>query len=324
MKDKPDAFTNWKGKDNLQIFFPKTFYMRYRQLGSSPLQISEIGFGCMSLIEGDPDNIRLLNHALELGINFFDTADLYQKGNNEIILGKAFRRKREEVIIASKVGNQWRPDGSGWDWNPRKEYILAAIDKSLRRLQTDYIDLYQLHGGTIEDPVDETIEAFELLQKLGKIRYYGISSIRPNVIRSYAERSNIISVMMQYSLLDRRPEETCFSLLQNKKIAILARGTIAQGLLTGKTPKPYLNYTEIEVKAAAEGIASLTDKRRSRAQTAIHFVLQQDVISSAVVGMKNMEQLKEAVQTISTELLEKNEIEFLQNLLRANYYKEHR
>src|SRR6202034_3432729 len=98
---------------------------------------------------------------------------------------------------------------------------------------TDYIDLYQLHGGTIDDPIDETIEAFELLQQQGKIRYYGISSIRPNVISEYVQRSNIISVMMQYSLLDRRPEESCLQLLQQNNIGVLARGSVAGGLLAG-------------------------------------------------------------------------------------------
>jgi aryl-alcohol dehydrogenase-like predicted oxidoreductase len=90
----------------------------------------------------------------------------------------------KKVIIATKVGNQWRADGSGWDWNPNKDYIISAVEQSLKRLQTDYIDLYQLHGGTMEDPIDETIEAFEQLQKQGKIRYYGISSIRPTVIEN--------------------------------------------------------------------------------------------------------------------------------------------
>ena len=145
----------------------------------------------MSLGENDEANSRLLNEAFDKGINFFDTADLYQKGFNETTVGKALKEKRKEVIIATKVGNQWREDGSGWDWNPNKAYIFSAVEKSLQRLQSDYIDLYQLHGGTIDDPIDETIEAFELLKQQGKIRYYGISSIRPNVIREWIKRSNI-------------------------------------------------------------------------------------------------------------------------------------
>src|SRR5689334_9683739 len=98
--------------------------MNYKQLGSSDLFISEISFGCMSLGDDHAQNKKLLHKALDSGINYFDTADLYQKGFNEASVGKAFAGKREKVIIATKVGNQWRQDGSGWDWNPRKEYIL--------------------------------------------------------------------------------------------------------------------------------------------------------------------------------------------------------
>src|SRR5690606_15969002 len=135
--------------------------MQYRKLGNSDLMISEIGFGCMSL-KPPVENIQsLIERAIDHGINFFDTADLYDKGANESWLGKALGARRKEVMIASKVGNQWRPDGSGWDWNPRAAYIQKAIDESLRRLNTDYIDLYQLHGGTMEDDMEEIVDCFE-------------------------------------------------------------------------------------------------------------------------------------------------------------------
>ena len=163
--------------------------MEYKTLGKSALNISRIGFGCMSLQLDNNDNEKLIHQAVELGINYFDTADLYDKGLNEELIGKALKHKRSQSIIATKVGNQWKQDGSGWVWNASKQYILQAVEESLQRLQTDYIDLYQLHGGTLDDNIDETIEAFELLQQQGKIRYYGISSIRPNVIREYVKRS---------------------------------------------------------------------------------------------------------------------------------------
>ena len=130
--------------------------MKYNRLGKSELEVSNVSFGCMSLGADQAKNEKLLTAAVEHGINLFDTADLYQKGANEEMVGKALKGVREKVILATKVGNQWRSDGSGWDWNPSKDYILQSVEKSLKRLQTDYIDLYQLHGGTIDDPIDET------------------------------------------------------------------------------------------------------------------------------------------------------------------------
>ena len=298
--------------------------MEYVQLGKSDLQISRIAFGCMSLAGDDADNEKILHRAVDLGINLFDTADLYAKGMNEISVGKALKPFRDKVYLATKVGNQWRADGSGWDWNPRKEYILAQAETSLQRLQTDHIDLYQLHGGTIDDPIDETIEAFELLKQQGKIRHYGISSIRPNVIREYIQRSNIVSVMMQYSLLDRRPEEACLSLLQEHTIGVLARGAVAQGLLVNKAPKAYLNYSPGEVEQAAAAVQSVSNIQRNAAQTSLRFVLQHPAVSSAVAGIRTMQQLEEAVAALSAPMLTQQEITTLQSAVAANKYEQHR
>lgn len=298
--------------------------MHYQQLGSSPLYISRIGFGCMSLKLGAADNEAILLKAIGEGINYFDTADLYDKGLNEEFLGKVFRGKRDKVILATKAGNQWRADGSGWDWNPRKDYILSCAEKSLKRLQTDYIDLYQLHGGTMQDPMDETMEAFEILLQQGKIRYYGLSSIRPNVIREWASRSTIVSVMTQYSLLDRRPEEETLNLLHQKNIGVVTRGSLAQGLLAGKPAKDYLNYRTEEVTRAASAIRSLAGHQRTPSQTALKYVLQHPAVTSAIVGIRTMEQLDEAVQTMAAPDLSQSDMQLLQRAIPANYYAEHR
>lgn len=299
--------------------------MEYKQLGKSELLISTIGLGCMSLSSSKEQEAKaIIDQAIELGINYFDTADLYDKGKNEEMLGKALKGKRDKVIMATKVGNQWKEDGSGWDWNPRKDYIVKAVESSLQRLQTDHIDLYQLHGGTIDDPIDETIEAFELLKKQGKIRYYGISSIRPNVIREYIKRSSIVSVMMQYSLADRRPEENIFGLLQENSIGVLARGSLAQGLLINKPAKEYLGHTQEAIAAAAQLVQGIAVTNQTAAQTALLYVLQQPAITAAVVGISKIEQLKEIVATTNKEKLTTEAMAMLQDVLPAKYYEQHR
>lgn len=298
--------------------------MSYSQLGKSNLNISRIGFGCMSLNYAQPNLKLIIDSALEKGINYFDTADIYENGLNEVALGNALKDKRNQVIIATKVGNQQKQDGNGLDWNPSKAHIINAVEKSLSRLQTDYIDLYQLHGGTIEDNIDETIEAFDLLQQQGKIRHYGISSIRPNVIRAYVERSNIVSVMMQYSLLDRRPEESIIPLLLQNNIGVLARGTIAGGLLAGKTIKPYLNYGQIEVELAANAIKIAVADNNSVAAAAIDFALSNTGVTSAVVGIRKMEQLSDAVFAIKNETDFQSKVQLLKTVIPINYYDQHR
>lgn len=298
--------------------------MQYRSLGKSALSVSSIAFGCMSLGESETTNSRLLHAAIDKGVNFFDTADLYAGGYNEKMLGTALKEKRNSVIIATKVGNQLKPDGSGWTWNPRKDYILSAVNASLQRLQTDYIDLYQLHGGTMNDNIEETIEAFNLLQQQGKIRYYGISSIRPNIVRAYAYRSSICSVMMQYSLLDRRPEESCLGLLLNKHTGVLARGALSGGLLVDKPAKAYLNYDEATVRQAAAAISTVSGKDNGNTQTALRFVLQHPAICSAVVGIRTLQQLEAAVQAAAAKPLDPAELNTLRQSVPLNYYKEHR
>lgn len=298
--------------------------MTYQNLGSSDLKISTISFGCMSLGTDEKANIKLLHSAHDLGINFFDTADLYQKGQNEVFVGQAFKDRRQQVILATKVGNQLRPDGNGWDWNPSKAYIQKAVFDSLRRLQTDYIDLYQLHGGTIDDPLEETIEAFEELQQAGHIRYYGISSIRPNVIREYLDKSNIVSIMMQYSLLDRRPEEQCLDLIHQKRRGVIVRGGLAKGLLAGKPACEYLSHNPSEVVQVQQLLEAESGRDRTSGQTALQYCLHHPAVATIACGISRDEQLHENVGTIYKKELSLNTIQRLKNEIRADRYQGHR
>jgi aryl-alcohol dehydrogenase-like predicted oxidoreductase len=278
----------------------------------------------MSIKPGQEDIQYLIDNAIANGINFFDTADLYDKGWNEEMIGKALKNHRSNVIIATKVGNQWKQDGSGWTWNPRKEYILQAVENSLRRLDIDEIDLYQLHGGTIDDPIDETIEAFEILADQGKIRYYGISSIRPNVIREYVKKSNIVSVMMQYSLLDRRPEEEMLSYLESHNIGVLARGTVASGLLAGKPLKSYLDRNEEQIDQLIKAMDALDLDDRTNAQISMQYVLHNSAITSAIVGIRTPVQLVEAIDTIELGALDNRQYNTLAGAISENHYTDHR
>ncbi|MAQ75841.1 MAG: oxidoreductase [Aquimarina sp.] len=299
--------------------------MQYNQLGNSDLKVSKVSMGCMSLPVDDKErSIYLIQKALDEGINFFDTADLYDKGKNEEIVGEALKRHSDEVVIATKVGNQWKDDGSDWIWNPKKEYILEAVDKSLRRLQTDYIDLYQLHGGTIEDPMDETIEAFEILKEKGKIRFYGISSIRPNVIRAYIAKANITSVMMQYSLLDRRPEEECLPLLAKNNISVLTRGTLVKGLLAGKKPEAYLSHTKEEVQQYISSLKDVTHIDKPLSHTAIDYVLGDKAIGSAVIGVSNRDQICELTNYGNFPSITDDDYQLLQDTVSVSKYTKHR
>ncbi|MEP1307597.1 MAG: aldo/keto reductase [Balneola sp.] len=278
-----------------------------------------IGFGCMSLNPNGSDNIELLQSAVEQGITFFDTADLYDQGWNEEIVGEALSPIREKVKIATKVGNEWNEAGTDWRWNPTKEYILKAVDKSLERLLTDYIDLYQLHGGTLEDPIDETIDAFEILKEQGKILNYGISSIRPNVIREWIERSNMSSIMMQYSLLDRRPEEECLDLLNQAGISVNTRGTLAKGMLIDKPPKEYLGYSKDQVQKMKEAVL----QTENPLSASIQYVQQHPVISNPIIGIRTFEQLNEVIASCDV-IIPNNELEELGQVLEPNVYEKHR
>ena len=298
--------------------------MEYRTLTRTGWKVSELSFGCMSLQGNDAENARLLHKAFDGGVNYFDTADLYNAGANEVTVGKALKDRRDQLILATKVGNEMRADGSGWDWNPRKSYILKAIDKSLERLQTDYIDLYQLHGGTIDDPIDEVIEAFEILREQGKIRAYGISSIRPNVIREYVGHAQIVSNMMQYSLLDRRPEEEVLELLAESEIGLMARGSVAKGILAGKAISKYLDYSRQSVESLVDKLQVFSIEKTPLSHLALQWVLSHNAVTSAVVGIRTEDQLDELLTYAKSPLLSNDQLNELSTLLPANLYSNHR
>ncbi|MDM5235799.1 aldo/keto reductase [Bacillus cereus] len=304
--------------------------MKKRQLGNSDLFVTEMGLGCMSLGTSEAEAMRIIDEAIDLGINFFDTADLYDYGLNEEFVGKSLKGKRDQIVLTTKVGNRWTEEKNGWSWDPSKAYIKAEVKESLRRLQTDYIDLYQLHGGTIEDPIDEAIEAFEELKKEGIIRYYGISSIRPNVIREYAKRSNIVSVLMEYSLLNRRPEEW-FPILNEHQISVIARGPLAKGILTDNNArkiervkeKDYLSYSYDELNTTLESVKKVIGEN-SLTETAIQYCLHNETVAAVIPGASSIQQLQANVRASQQSPLTKEKYVQLQKIAKYDSYALHR
>ena len=299
--------------------------MKYNTLGTSGLEVSEIALGCMSLPEDPKQAGAIIDEAMDNGVTYFDTADFYGKGKNEEIVGGALDNRRKDIILASKVGNEWSEDSDEVKWNPTKAYIKEQIHNSLRRLKTDYLDLYQLHGGMISDNSEETIEAFEELKKEGLIRAYGISSIRPNVIRRFLNNSEIASIMMQYSLLDRRPEEFLPEIGQTGR-SVVARGSLAKGLLTAEgftraeKMGDYLQYGPDQLTATLKKLSAIHDNIHA---LALHSVLSDSTVAAAVTGASSPGQLHETLlayqQTVTAQ-----QVEEAKKATRLDRYEQHR
>lgn len=298
--------------------------MKKRIIGNGGLAVSELGLGCMSLPSELQEARYVIDAAIDAGITYFDTADLYDKGHNEEIIGTLLKEKRKDLIIATKAGNRWTEEQEGWQWDPSKAHIMQAVKESLKRLEMDYIDLYQLHGGTMEDDADETIEAFEALKKEGVIREYGISSIRPNVIERFLKNSSAVSVMMQYSMLDRRPEDY-FQMIERLGASVITRGTIAKGLLTDEAKKRvqkadgFASYNEADLKKTVEALAQ-TEHLQAYA---LAFVLQHSTVASALIGSRTKEQLAASIRAYN-ERIDDSVLQSLVQLTKEHCYEEHR
>ncbi|MCM3742966.1 aldo/keto reductase [Sporosarcina luteola] len=299
--------------------------MKKREIGNTGIYVSELGLGCMSF----PDNLEevrsIVDAALHAGINFFDTADLYAGGKNESLVGKALKERRNEIILATKVGNRMIPGEDGWVWDSSKVHITEAVKDSLRRLGTDYIDLYQLHGGTMEDDVTETIEAFEALKKEGVIRQYGISSIRPNVIERFLTNGSAVSVMMQYSLLDRRPEEW-FPMIREAGASVITRGTLAKGLLTDEAltrvskMDGFVAYDSEDLKRT---VGKLHETASDLHASALAFNLIEDVVASVLIGASSKDQLLDTILAYEKKA-EQSDIASIAQLTKVHQYEQHR
>ncbi|WP_239769627.1 aldo/keto reductase [Mammaliicoccus sp. P-M57] len=292
------------------------------------IEISEVGLGCMSLGTDSNHAETIIDEAIQQGITYFDTADLYDFGENEKIVGKILKKYQDQngIVIGSKVGNHFNKETKEHFWDPSKEHIMNSIKASLQRLNIEQLDLYMLHGGTIEDNKDESIEAFERLKEEGLIKAYGISSIRPNVIDYYLENSNIETIMMQFSLLDNRPEDLLEKIDQHD-VKILARGPVSKGLLTGKSTE-ILNkkfkdgLLEYNYNDLSDTISQLNKEYDNLSAVTFNYLKSFNALGSIITGASSPDQLKESIQNYNQSLTEK-EIKHARAIVKNLEYTNH-
>lgn len=213
--------------------------MRQRKLGNSLVTVSALGLGCMGMSEfyghaDDHESIAVIQRALDLGVNFLDTADVYGAGRNEELVGKAIQSRRHDVILATKFGNVREPDGRFVGINGRPEYVRRACEASLMRLQVETIDLYYQHRVDRNVPIEETVGALARLVDEGKVRLLGLSEAGPATIRRAHREHPISALQTEYSLWSRDPEDEIIPTCRALGISFVAYSPLGRGFLTGK------------------------------------------------------------------------------------------
>jgi 1-deoxyxylulose-5-phosphate synthase len=299
--------------------------MDYRLLGRTGVRVSPLCLGTMNFggVTNEDDSIRIIHAALDAGINFVDTANVYNDGQSEVVVGKALRDRRDKVVLATKVHFKTgdRPNEEG---NSRL-HILKACADSLRRLQTDYIDLYQIHRPNMEIPVDETLGALTDLVRAGKVRYIGCSTHPAWLVMealTVSERLHLaryVSEQPPYNLLDRRIENELIPLALRYQLAIIPWAPLAQGVLAGryKMNQPLPEDSRAErlkgsiyaervtprgVEAGAQ-FAELADRvGKTPGQLALTWCKDQPGITSPIVGPRTIEQLLELLPVLEMSL----------------------
>lgn len=326
--------------------------MKYRDLPRTDIKVSEIGFGVWTVATNwwghieESERFALLNNALDLGINFFDTADTYGEGYGEEILAKALGQHRHEMVIATKFGYDFYDKltpREGHKERPQKfepEFIKFACEQSLRRLQTDYIDIYQLHNPRIDTiEKDEVFETLEQLKSEGKIRHYG-SALGPDIgwfeegEASMKDR-HVDSLQIIYSILEQDPAKDFFNIAKENEVGLFSRVPHASEALTGRyTEAPEFDESDHrshrriqwlqEALSKVEHVKFLAgeDSGRSLSQAAIQFCLYQPSIVSVLPNFTNMSELSDYTQAIDTPSLTESDQAIMDELWRNDFYYE--
>ncbi len=213
-----------------------------RTLGRSELQVSAIGLGCMGMSDfyGPADeatNLAVLNHALDIGVNFLDTADMYGPFTNEVLIGKVLKKRRKEVVIATKFGNVRAEDGTFLGISGKPDYVRSACDASLKRLGVDHIDLYYQHRVDTTVPIEETVGAMSRLVETGKVRYLGLSEASAKTLRRAAKIHPIAALQSEYSLWTRDVAEELLPVCRELGTSFVPYSPLGRGFLTGAIQK---------------------------------------------------------------------------------------
>jgi aryl-alcohol dehydrogenase-like predicted oxidoreductase len=213
--------------------------MHYKKLGNSSLTVSALGLGCMGISEfygprNEEESVATIHLALDRGVNFLDTADMYGTGHNEELVGKAIKGRRNDVVLATKFGNVRGPGGSFLGINGRPEYVRGACEASLKRLQVETIDLYYQHRVDANVPIEETVGAMSRLVEEGKVRYLGLSEAAAATLRRAHRTHPITALQTEYSLWSRDPEDEILSTCRELGIAFVAYSPLGRGFLTGR------------------------------------------------------------------------------------------
>jgi Predicted oxidoreductases (related to aryl-alcohol dehydrogenases) len=296
--------------------------MIIKSIGKQGLKVSQIGLGCMGMSEfyghpNDSESAEAIKKAYELGINFFDTSDMYGPYKNEILVGKALKEIRKNVVIATKFGIVRTEDSNVRGVNGRPEYVKSSCDESLKRLGTDYIDLYYLHRVDPDTPIEDTVGAMGDLIKEGKVKYIGLSEAGADTIRRAHKEHPITALQSEYSLWTRDPEDEILPVVKELGIGFTAYSPLGRGFLTGRfttvddlekddyrrhSPRFQGDNFEKNLKLV-DKIKELAKKRRIKpSQLALAWVLNQGDFIFPIPGSTKISHIEENIEATSIKL----------------------